>query len=342
VELPRPSWFQPSLDALLQRQDLESGRVLEMFRDILAGRVEDCLAAALVTAWRMKGETGTEIAAAATALREQMLRLVPIQGSVVDTCGTGGDGQGTFNISTAAALVVAGAGLPVVKHGNRAVSSLSGSADVLKELGVVIDAGPAWAQRCLDRIGFAFCYAPQFHAGMSHVSRLRKRLGYRTIFNLLGPLANPAGADYQILGVGKPELLDPLASALARLGIRRALVLYSRDGLDEVSLAAPTDLRLVEGHDFQPLVWSPEVFGLEPVRLADVQAASVAESAVRIRSILAGEPSPAARLTLANAATALFVAGVAPDLPSGVELAQRAIQSGKARRVLDQLVALRP
>src|SRR5688572_12249295 len=191
VELPRPAWFAELYPALLAGRDLDPGRATEAFRDLLAGRVDDALTAAFLTALRMKGEAAEEVAAAAAALREQMVRLVPVSGPVVDTCGTGGDECGTFNISTAAALVVAGAGVPVVKHGNRAVSSRCGSADVLRELGVNIEAGPPWAQKCLDRVGFAFCFAPQFHPGMAHVAKLRRKLGVRTVFNLLGPLSNP-------------------------------------------------------------------------------------------------------------------------------------------------------
>ena len=247
MELPPPTWFADSFSLLLSGRDVPSGRMTEAIRDLVAGRVDEARAAAFLTALRMKGETASEIAAAAQVLREQMLNLVPINGPVLDTCGTGGDDSGTFNISTAAALVAAGAGIPVVKHGNRAVSSRSGSADVLRELGVDIEAGPEWAQKCLDRIGFAFCFAPHFHRGMAHVAALRKKLGIRTIFNLLGPLANPANAPYQLLGVGKAELLDPLAGAIAELGTRQAVLVCSRDGLDEVSLAAPTMVRLVRG-----------------------------------------------------------------------------------------------
>src|SRR5215208_6196142 len=234
VELPAPSWFAELFPDLLARRDVPGGRMLEAVRDLVAGKVDDGRAAAFLTALRMKGESAQEVAAAALVLREQMVRLVPVSGPVLDTCGTGGDESGTFNISTAAALVACGAGVPVVKHGNRAVSSKSGSADVLRELGVPIDAGPEWAQKCLDRVGFAFCVAPQFQRGMAHVADLRRKLGVRTIFNLLGPLANPATAPYQLLGVGKPELLDPLAGALAELDVRQAVLVCSADGLDEV------------------------------------------------------------------------------------------------------------
>jgi anthranilate phosphoribosyltransferase len=341
VEIPRPVWFSDLFNELLEKRDLDPGRVTEAFRDLLAGRVEETLAAAFLTALRMKGETATEIAAAAQALREQMIRLVAVNGPVIDTCGTGGDDAGTFNISTAAAFVTAGAGVPVVKHGNRAVSSKSGSADVLRELGVNIEQGPEWSQKCLDRIGFAFCYAPHFHAGMSHVARLRRKLGVRTLFNLLGPLANPAMADYQLLGVGKPELLDKLAEAIARIGIRRAFVVSSEDGLDEVSLAAPTNVRIVEGQDHRSTTWYPADFGLGEVHVRELLADGAAESATIIRSILAGEDSPASRITLANASAALYAAGSVTSLKDGVECAQESLTSGRARRVLEQLIATR-
>lgn len=337
MELPRPAWFADLFPRVVAGADLDPGRVTEAFRDLLAGRVADGPAAAFLTALRIKGETADEIAAAAVALREQMTRLVPVSGPVVDTCGTGGDDSGTFNISTAAALVVAAAGVPVVKHGNRAVSSKSGSADVLRELGVPIEAGAAWAQKCLDRIGFAFCYAPHFHRGMAHVSKLRRQLGVRTIFNLLGPLANPASADYQLLGVGKPELLDPLAGAAARLGVRRAVLVCSFDGLDEVSLSAPTRVRVVEGEEFRVEEWTPAMFGLGEVPLTALAADGPAASAAVIRAVLAGVDTPARRVVLANAAAALWAADAVGSLRDGVGRAAAAIDDGSARGVLDAL-----
>ena len=341
MELNRPNWFAPAMLALLSGRELEAGTVTVAFRDLLAGRVEDSFAASFLTALRMKGETGEEIAAAAGVLREQMIRLVPVSAPVLDTCGTGGDDSGTFNISTATSLVVAACGVPVVKHGNRAVSSRSGSADVLRELGVAIEAGPEWAQRCLDRIGFAFCFAPQFHDGMKNVAKLRRSLGIRTIFNLLGPLANPASADYQLLGVGKRELLDPLAAATARLGIRRAVLVCSEDGLDEVSLAAPTTVRIVEGDAFAPATWTAADFGLEAVAMADIHADGPAASAATIREVLAGTDGPALRIVLANAAAALWTAGEVAKLTDGVAKAEAAIRSGLAKSVLEQLVQMR-
>jgi anthranilate phosphoribosyltransferase len=338
LELPPPSWFADLFPLLLSGRDLPPGRVTEAVRDLVAGRVDDARGAAFLTALRMKGETADEIADAALVLREQMVRLVPVSGPVLDTCGTGGDDSGTFNISTAAALVAAGAGVPVVKHGNRAVSSQSGSADVLRELGVPIEAGPEWAQRCLDRAGFAFCFAPQFHRGMAHVARLRRRLGIRTIFNLLGPLANPAGAPYQLLGVGKPELLDPLAGAVARLGTRQAVLVCSADGLDEVSLSAPTTVRVVRGEEYEAREWHPEEFGLGEVPPSAIKAAGPAESAGIIRGVLNGEDGPARRVVLANAAAALWAAEAVSTLREGVERAAAALSAGKPRAVLEQLI----
>jgi anthranilate phosphoribosyltransferase len=338
LELPLPPWFAELFPRLLSGQDLPPARVTEAIRDLVAGRVDEGRAAAFLTALRMKGESPDEIAAAALVLREQMVQLVPVSGPVLDTCGTGGDESGTFNISTAAALVAAGAGVSVVKHGNRAVSSRSGSADVLRELGVPIESGPGWAQRCLDRAGFGFCFAPHFHRGMAHVANLRKKLGVRTVFNLLGPLANPAGAPYQLLGVGKPELLDPLAGALARLGTRQAVLVCSFDGLDEVSLAAPTMVRVVRGEEYEAREWDPAEFGLEAVPVRTIKAAGPAESAAIVRRVLEGEDGPARRIVLANAAAALWAAEAVKTLREGVERADAAIRSGHARAVLEALI----
>jgi anthranilate phosphoribosyltransferase len=337
VQLPPPNWFPDVFASLLRREETDPALLTEAVRDLVAGKVDEARAAAFVTALRMKGETAREVAAAALVLREQMVRLVPVNGPVLDTCGTGGDDSGTFNISTAAALVAAGAGVPVVKHGNRAVSSTSGSADVLRELGVPIERGAEWAQKSLDRIGFAFCFAPHFHGGMAHVAALRKKLGVRTIFNLLGPLANPASAPYQLLGVGKPELLDVLAGALAELDVRQAVLVCSADGLDEVSLSAPTNVRLVRGDEYETRTWTPAEFGLEHVALASIKANGPAQSAAIIRGILNGEDGPARRIVLANAAAALWAAEAVPTLKDGVERAHESLRSGHARAVLEFL-----
>ncbi|HUR54525.1 MAG TPA: anthranilate phosphoribosyltransferase [Gemmataceae bacterium] len=335
--MPCPLWFADLFPALLAGQPLPAAGVTEAVRDLVAGRVDDARAAAFLTALRMKGETADEVAAAAIVLREQMVRLVPVSGPVLDTCGTGGDDSGTFNISTAAALVACGAGVPVVKHGNRAVSSKSGSADVLRELGVPIESGAEWAQKCLDRTGFAFCFAPHFHRGMAHVARLRRTLGIRTIFNLLGPLANPANAPYQLLGVGKPELLDTLAGAIAQLGTRQAVLVCSRDGLDEVSLSAPTMVRVVRGDEYDAIEWTPADFGLDPVSIRSIKASDPAESAAIIRGVLNGGDGPARRIVLANAAAALWAAEAVKTLREGVERADASLKTGHARSVLEAL-----
>ncbi len=341
MELVRPAWFSDALQTLFAGRPLDAAVVAQAFRDLLSGRVDEPFAASFLTALRFKGETADEIAAAAMVLREQMVRLATVSAPVLDTCGTGGDDSGTFNISTATSLVVAAAGVPVVKHGNRAVSSRSGSADVLRELGVEIEAGPAWSQRCLERTGFAFCYAPHFHAGMKHVAKLRRALGIRTIFNLLGPLANPANADFQLLGVGKPELLDILAGATARLGTRRAVLVCSHDGLDEVSLSAPTRVRIVEGETFSSREWTPADFGLAEVALSELHADGPAESAAVIRSVLNNDDTPARRVVLANAAAALWSADHAPNLRDGVAQAEEVLRSGKAQSLLAQVVRMR-
>ena len=233
------------LAALLAHRDLSEEQMRFAIQEIIAGRCGEAETAALLIALRMKGESPVELAAAASVLREQMVRLETSHEGILDTCGTGGDGLGTFNVSTATALVVAAAGVPVVKHGNRAVSSRSGSADVLTELGVAVEGGVAWARRCLETVGIAFCFAPHFHPALARVAPLRQRLRVPTLFNFLGPLVNPAGAVYQLLGTGRPELLDPLAGALARLGGRRAVLVCGCDGLDEVSLSATTLIRVV-------------------------------------------------------------------------------------------------
>jgi anthranilate phosphoribosyltransferase len=258
---------------------------------------------------------------------------------VLDTCGTGGDGTGTFNISTAAAFVVAGAGVPVVKHGNRSVSSGSGSADVLAALGVRVEGDGVFARRCLDHTNLAFCFAPHFHPALRHVAAVRKRLRIGTLFNCLGPLANPAGAAHQLMGVGRPELLDLMAGALARLGTRRALVVCGRDGLDEVSLSAPTAVREVRGHTVTDHEWAPEDFGLEPCALEDLRASGPEASAALLRAVLEGNDGPAARVVLANAAAALVAAEEVDTLAQGVARAREALASGRAQAVLAALRA---
>jgi anthranilate phosphoribosyltransferase len=326
------------LGALLERRDLSPEQMRTLIGALIAGGCGEAETAAVLIALRMKGETATELAAAAAVLREHMVVLETGRNYVLDTCGTGGDGHHTFNISTAAALVAAAAGVPVVKHGNRAMSSRSGSADVLAELGVHVEATVACARRCLDCAGLAFCFAQHFHPALRHVAPVRRRLGVWTLFNGLGPLANPARAAYQLLGIGRLDLLDRLAGALAILGTGHALLVCGRDGLDEVSLSGPTLVREVRGNRVTAWEWTPEDFSLEPCTADELSAGGPGESAATIRGVLAGEGGPARRIVLANAAAALLAADRVATPPEGVARAAQAVDSGRAREVLGKLV----
>jgi anthranilate phosphoribosyltransferase len=335
---PQPAWFAEVLADLLERRELTDPQMRRVMCDLMAGACGEVETAAFLTALRMKGETAGELAVAAAALREQMIRLETGRTDILDTCGIGGDGTGTFNISTAAAFLAAAAGVTIVKHGNRAVSSRSGSADVLTALGLVLQEDVHWAQRCLDRAGLAFCFAPHFHPALRHVAPIRRRLRFRTLFNCLGPLANPAGAVYQLLGVCRPDLLDPLAGALARLGTRHAFLVCGKDGLDEVSLSGPTLVREVRGSTVSVLEWLPHHFDLTPVSLAELLVSGPEESAAVIRAILEGAEGPAARVAIANAAAALLAAEQVETLPEGVARVREAIRTGRARQVLERVL----
>lgn len=334
-----PSWFHPTLDLLVQGRHLDGVPMCRLMNGLLTGECGEAETAALLVALRMKGETAGELASAAAVLREHMVPFDAGRDGLLDTCGTGGSGRGTFNISTAAALVVAGAGVPVVKHGNRAMSGRTGSADVLAALGVNVEGGAAAARRCLDAAGMAFCLAPQFHPALRHIGPVRRRLGVSTLFNCLGPLANPARASYHLLGVGRPEWLDRMAEALARLGTSRAILVCGDDGLDEVTLGAPTRVREVSGGKVTCHEWTAGDFGLAPCTPHELHVEGVEESATVIRRVLAGEEGPATRVVLANAAAALLAAGAVTDLTEGVARAGDAIAGGRAREVLENLIA---
>lgn len=333
------SRFPEALTEVLQGRHLSGELMRAVMAEIMTGARGEAEVAGLLVALRLKGETAEEIAAAASVLREHMVRLETGRDDLLDTCGTGGDERGTLNISTAAALVVAGAGVPVVKHGNRAVSSRSGSADVLTSLGVAVEGDGRAAQHCLDGAGLAFCFAPHFHPAMSRVAPVRRQLRARTLFNCLGPLANPAGAPCQLIGVGRAEWLDPLAGAVARLGTRCTFLVHGRDGLDEVSLAAPTLVREVRGHTVLAREWTADDFGLEGCRLEDLLVSGPEQSASLIRGILEGRQVPATRTVLANAAAALVAVGRVRTLREGVACATEAVAAGRARRALERLAS---
>ena len=303
-----------------------------------------------LTALADAGETSAEITGVAEAVRGRMLPLdrsgLPTGTLVADTCGTGGDGSGSFNISTAAAIVVAAAGQPVAKHGNRAVSSRTGSADVLAALDVRIDATPAVAARCLREIGICFCLAPAHHPALAAVGPLRKSLGRPTVFNLVGPLCNPAGADVQVIGVARPAAQEPLAEAARALGARRTLVVsaaaHDEGSLDEVSLFGPTAVIDVGPHGMRRFQWTPEAFGLATRPAGEAAALVVAdalESAAAIRGVLAGEHGPRREVVVLNAAAVLWAAGRAADEPSARRQAEAAIDTGAAAAILGRLVA---
>jgi anthranilate phosphoribosyltransferase len=311
----------------------------EAFDLVMSGAATPAQIGALVMGLRVRGETVDEIAGAARAMRAKVLTVRAPEGAI-DTCGTGGDGKGTFNISTCAAFVVAGAGVPVAKHGNRAISSRSGSADVLKELGVNIEASPETISRCIAECGLGFMFAPAHHAAMRHVAQVRTELGTRTIFNLLGPLANPAGAKYQIIGVFGKEWVEPIAQVLALLGTIRAWVVHGSDGLDELTTTGISDVAVVDGGRVSTFRISPRNAGLPDARPEDLTGGNAVENAAHIRAVLGGLKGPLRDIVLLNAAAALLVAGKASTLREGVALASESIDRGKALAVLEELVPL--
>jgi anthranilate phosphoribosyltransferase len=327
------------LKQLAEGTDLSAVQAQAAFEQVMRGACTPVQIASLLTALRVKGETVEELVGAARALRQHATLVETGRDDVLDTCGTGGDETGTLNISTAAALVAAAAGAVVAKHGNRSVSSASGSSELLEGLGVRIDVGPERVAQCIRELGFGFCFAPVFHGAMRHAAPVRKELRFRTIFNLAGPLANPAQPSYQLLGVARPELVELMAGALQLLGTRRAAVVCGSDGMDEVTLTGPTSVCEVAGKVLRPTRWQPADFGLAACRLEDLKVDSPGESVEVVGDVLAGRPGPPRDVVLANAAAALWVAEKADSLVDGVQLAAEAVDHGKAARLLARLVA---
>ncbi|MGA2253220.1 MAG: anthranilate phosphoribosyltransferase [Thermoguttaceae bacterium] len=318
--------------------DLLMDEVVETFDHIMCGRCAEEDIARWLLALNRKGASVSELAGAAVALRRKMTPIRSSRPELLDTCGTGGDQLYTFNISTAAALVTAAAGVPVAKHGNRAASSRSGSADVLVVLGVNVEADVACVERCLDELGICFCFAPLLHNAMKHVAPVRKKLGVPTIFNILGPLINPAGATRQLLGVGRAKFRPLLAEALVLLGTARSAIVHGSDGLDEVTLMGITDVTEATGN-VRHFQWTPADFGLGSIDLKSIQVTGPDQSAVTIRGVLAGQPGPARDIVVANAAAALWTAGAAPSPAAGAVLAARAIDTAAASDLLARLAA---
>jgi anthranilate phosphoribosyltransferase len=327
------------LGRLAAGEDLTLEEMQDAIRAIMHGAWQEQEIALFLTSLRAKGETVDEVAGAALAMREVMTPIQTGRPLVVDTCGTGGSGMNLFNISTAAALVTAAVGVPVAKHGNRGISSKSGSADVLAELGVRIDAPIERVEACLDELGICFCFAPLFHQSMKHVASVRRALGIPTVFNVLGPLCNPARAPFQLIGVGKAEHRPLLAEALTKLGTRRALVVHGADGLDEITVDGATWVSEVNEGRVMEHCWTPADFGLAPSSTASFRVEGPGQSATLIRQVLAGETGPARDIVLINSAAALWVSGHCDQLSHGVTEAARAIDSGAAGALLAKLVA---
>ncbi len=329
--------IEAALKLVESGRDLSMGQMSETIGLIMEGRVGEDGIARLLMALHKKGETVAEVAGAASAMRRKMTPIRTSRTGVIDVVGTGGDASGTFNISTAAALVTAAAGVPVAKHGNRAVTSRSGSSDVLAALGVNIEADVARVEACLDELGICFCYAPLHHRAMKHVAAVRSKLGMPTIFNILGPLCNPAGAPFQLLGVGRAELRPLLAEAIAMLGTRRTLVVHGSDGLDEVSLAETTYVTEAAGGRLREFDWTAADFGLDPAGLEEMLVDGPQQSAQLIRNIFAGQAGPPRDIVVANTAAALWTAGCDDSLIKCTKKATDAIDSGAAQELLTRL-----
>ena len=337
--------------ALVERRDLSRIEAAAAMEAIMSGAATNAQIAAFLTALRMKGETVEELIGFAQVMRQKVVRIrtradevAALTGTdremLIDTCGTGGDATGTFNVSTATAFVVAGAGLKVAKHGNRSVSSLCGSADVVEALGINLDLTPQKVARCVDEVGIGFLYAPLLHTAMKHVMPARREMGIRTVFNMLGPLTNPAGANAQVIGVYTAALTEPLARVLAELGTIRAFVVHGADNLDEISNTGESRVSEVREGLVRTFSVRPEDFGLPRATIKDLQGGDREQNAQIIRMLLEGAPGPRRDIVLMNAAAALVAGGRARDLKDGVTLAAQSIDGGAARRKLEALVTL--
>ncbi|HFD80960.1 MAG TPA: anthranilate phosphoribosyltransferase [Gammaproteobacteria bacterium] len=330
--------MQAAIRRVTDKRDLDAGEMAEVMRLIMTGQATPAQIGGFLVGLRMKGETVEEIAAAAGVMRELATPVPVSDPHLVDTCGTGGDGACTFNISTASALVAAAASALVAKHGNRSVSSSCGSADVLEAAGVNLDLDAQQVASCVKEIGVGFLFAPRHHGAMKHAIGPRREMGIRTLFNLLGPLTNPAGAPNQVLGVFGADWLEPLAQVLERLGSHHVLVVHAEDGLDEISIAAPTRVAELKDGTVHSYRVTPEQFGIDRGPIEELVVTDAAQSLAMIRRVLDDVPGPARDIVVLNAGAAIYAAGLADSLAAGVEAAAAAIASGAARQKLEQLV----
>ena len=331
--------IRDAIETVVSGNHLSMDAAAQAMNQIMSGEATPAQFGAFVTALRMKGETVAEIAGMAQVMREHSLQ-VNADGDLVDTCGTGGDALGAFNISTAAAFVAAGAGAKVAKHGNRAMSGACGSADVLEALGAKIDLSPQSVAQCLDQTGFGFMFAQRYHPSMRFAAPPRREIGIRTVFNILGPLTNPAGAKSQLIGVADPLAAPKMAQALAMLGSQRALIVHGEDGMDEITITGATRIWQLAHGAVSEYAITPESLGLQRAPIDAIRAADAAQSAATLRAVIAGKPGPARDNTLLNAAAALLAADKALALQDGIAAAAQSIDNGSAQQRLNEFIAL--
>lgn len=330
--------IQQAIKAVIARQDLTREEMASVMQQIMTGEATPSQIGGFLIGLRMKGETVDEITAAASVMRDLATRVVTNADHLVDTCGTGGDASGSFNISTASAIVAAAAGAHVAKHGNRSVSSKSGSADVLEAAGVNLDIDADSVGRCVDEVGVGFLFAQKHHSAMRHAVGPRKEMAVRTIFNVLGPLTNPASAPNQVIGVFDAELVEPMAQVLKQLGSRHVMVVHADDGMDEISISSPTQVAELKDGEVSTYSVSPQDFGLEMADIASIRVEGIEQSLATIRSVFDKQPGPARDIVCLNAGAAIYVSGLAQTHREGVDMAVQAIDVGKASEVLQKLI----
>ena len=328
--------IREAIEKLIRGADLTQEEAAQVMEEIMTGEATPAQFGAFVIGLRLKGETVDEMTGFAAVMRDKSLK-VDFNGPSVDTCGTGGDDLGTFNISTTAAFVVAGAGIVVAKHGNRAMTSKSGSADVLEKQGIKIDLGPEAVKRCMEEVGIGFMFAPRFHPAMKFAAQPRREIGVRTVFNILGPLTNPAGAKAQVLGVPTDSVGDKMVQVLQRLGSERAIVVHAEDGLDEISLNSNTSIWDLKDRSIKHYTIGPDDLGLAPASLQSLAGGSVEDNADTMTEVLKGASGPRRDVVVANAAGGIVAGGKAADLREGVQVAQESIDSGRALEKLELL-----